>query len=92
MLSCYYEITKKGGDTVKVVDNKSIVHAVPAVNVLLKGWVVFSEYCKIKDIAQNGYHLKRLNDLDDKFKVNITPTSKRPLYAVYEDEADKIFL
>ena len=67
MLSCYYEITKKGGDIV---------------NVLKKGWVVFSEYCKIKGIAQNGYHLKVLNDLDDNFKVNITPTSKRPLYAV----------
>ena len=61
-------------------------------NVLIKGWVVFSEYCKIKGIAQNGYHLKKLMDLDDEFIVNITPTSKRPLYAVNEAEADKIFL
>ena len=61
-------------------------------NVLKQGWMVFSEYCKEKHISQAGYHLKLLAKLDEDFKVNITPSGNRATYAVYEDEADKIFL
>lgn len=61
-------------------------------NVLKQGWMVFSEYCKKNGISQGGYHLKLLEKLDDEFKTDLTPSNNRATYAVYEPEADKIFL
>ena len=57
-----------------------------------KGWIVFGEYCRKNNIPQKGYHTRLLEKLDSKYKENITPTSRNITYAVYEKEADKIFL
>jgi len=58
---------------------------------LKDGWMVFSEYCKLNNISQAGYHLKLLAKLDEKYKVNITPNARKT-YAINVVEADKIFL
>ena len=60
-------------------------------NVFIKDWMVFSEFCKANDISQGGYHLKLLDKLDPDYKVDITPRANRATYAVYVPEADKVF-
>ena len=59
--------------------------------VIKKGWMIFSEYCKLRNILPNGYHLRRLENLPSEFKEDITPNS-RTTWAVNINEADKIFV
>ena len=51
----------------------------------------FGEYCRVRDIPQNGNHIRMLDKLNDEFKCNLSPSSTKPSWAVYVEEADKVF-
>jgi len=53
--------------------------------------MLFSEYCKLRGINQNGYHLRRLSNLNSDFKEDVSPLGTQTTWAVKIDECDKIF-
>lgn len=60
--------------------------------ILLEGWILFSEYCRKHNIAQNGNHIRLLEKMPKGTLTNVTPTSTRATHAVLESAANKIFL
>lgn len=55
------------------------------------GWMMFGEYCKLRGIKQDGRETRMLNKLGPEYKADTTPNSKRKLWAVNVNEADKVF-
>lgn len=59
--------------------------------IFTKDWMVFSEYCVLRNIPMNGYHHRLLERVSNGDKKNITPNSGKATWCVRTEKADKVF-
>lgn len=55
------------------------------------GWMMFTEYCRSRNIPLNGNQIRMLGKESDEVKVDTTPTGTRPTWAVDANALDKLW-
>lgn len=54
-------------------------------------WMMYSEYCRSRGIEQNGQHIRKLAEVPECMKDNVTETSGRKSWAVDSKALDNLW-